>query len=103
MAHIIPRSVGGRTFTLACGTCDNRIGSEYDKHRDLEKKYIDGKEKNNGKYGHIKFEKRMIGAVFSGSLFGDNEDVGLAIKPPKIFHWIIGKNASKKLYLQKNY
>jgi hypothetical protein len=82
LAHIIPKSVGGRTLTLACGTCDNRIGSEFDKHRDLEKKSIKYKEKNIGRYGYIKYEDRRIGVLLSGSLFGYKGDAGLVIKPP---------------------
>lgn len=82
LAHIIPKSVGGKKLTLACGACDNRIGSEYDKHRYFESKSKERREKNIGEYGHILIGNKMTGAILHGSLFGYNDDAGLIVKPP---------------------
>lgn len=55
LAHVIPRSIGGKLKTLICAQCDSKIGAQYDRHVLLEKENFDRQKGNSDafKYAHL--------------------------------------------------
>jgi len=80
LAHIIPKSMGGRLMTLACSKCDNRIGHDYDRHLSQEKEVL-RQIKKKGLYCKLNYGSEKYGIIFEGHL-SNNGHLDIHIKPP---------------------
>lgn len=101
LAHIIPKSMGGRQVTLACAKCDQRIGGEYDWHLSQEKKQIEQLREEDGIYSKLKCGSGTYRAMF-GFCNKSNNTV-IYIKPPKHVPLPIWKERIDELVHLKNF
>ena len=60
LAHIIPKSLKGRLYTLVCRRCDNWIGSEYDSQLAREKHFCDWVEGAADISGQLKYDDKEV-------------------------------------------
>lgn len=60
LAHIIPKSLKGRLYTLVCRRCDNWIGSEYDSQLAREKHFRDWEQGATGISGHLRYDNKGV-------------------------------------------
>jgi hypothetical protein len=60
LAHIIPKSLKGRLYTLVCRRCDNWIGSEYDSQLAREKHFRDWVQGATSISGHLKYDNKEV-------------------------------------------
>jgi hypothetical protein len=83
LAHVIPKSIGGRIYALACKACDNRIGCLFDKHLSDEIKSIENPIEQKGIYGSL-LGTRKHGAILIPSISKNNINY-FEIRPPPNF------------------
>ena len=60
LAHIIPKSVKGRLYTLVCRYCDNWIGSAYDRQLAREKHFHDWVKGDQDISAHVKYDDKVV-------------------------------------------
>lgn len=81
LAHIIPKSMGGKLTTLACSECDTRIGGDYDRHRSQEIKVL-RQIKEKGLYCKLNYGSEKYGIIFEGHL-SNNGHLDMHIRSPE--------------------
>ena len=99
LAHIIPKSIGGRLYALACKACDNRIGCLFDKNLSDEIKSIENPIEQKGIYGSLR-GARTHGAMFIPSFFKNNIDFKV-IPPPNFPQQVWNKRMEEHAKLGK--
>ena len=61
LAHVVPKSLGGRLCTLVSRKCDNTIGSAFDSHVAKEKELHDWEHGATVVSGRVKYERSAAG------------------------------------------
>jgi hypothetical protein len=80
LAHIVPKSMGGKLMTLACSKCDNRIGHDYDIHLSQEKEVLRQIEEK-GLYSKLNCGSEKYGIISKWHL-SNSGHLDIHIKPP---------------------
>jgi hypothetical protein len=103
LAHIIPKSMGGKRATLACSQCDNRIGHDFDWHLSKEKELLTRIKENKGIYSKLKLngDSKLYPIIFDIHL-SNSGHLDMHIKPPSNVPSIIWKEHMDELINNKN-
>jgi hypothetical protein len=86
LAHVVPKSLGGKLKTLACSSCDNEFGHKYDIHLARERKHFEEiKQNKSTKYCYFKPDgcERILTMIDYEGMRGPNPHLNI-FNPPKM-------------------